>query len=129
MIDPSRLRFTGTHEWVRHKGKTVVVGVAEDAQVRQSDIIHVELPEPDEHHFEAGEDIAVIESVKTSVDLHAPVSGTVSAINTKLLSHPELINEEPYGDGWVVEMKPDSMAEIEELMTIDEYEDTLPEEE
>jgi len=94
-----------------------------------SDITSIELPEPDEHRYEAGEEMGVMESVKTSADFHAPVSGTITATNTELLSRPELINSDPYGRGWIVEMAPASMAELNSLMDIDEYETSLPEEE
>ena len=70
-----------------------------------------------------------MESVKTSADFHAPVAGTITATNTELLSRPELINTDPFGRGWIVEMAPDSVAEANSLMDIDEYENSLPEEE
>ncbi|MDD4871746.1 MAG: glycine cleavage system protein GcvH [Kiritimatiellae bacterium] len=129
MIEPTRLKYTRTHEWVHVKGKKIIVGITDVGQQLLSDITSIDLPEPDEHHYEAGEEIGVIESVKTSADFHAPVSGTIIATNTELLSRPELINSDPFGRGWIVEMAPDSMAELNSLMDIDEYEGSLPEEE
>lgn len=129
MIEQTRLKYTRTHEWVYVKGKKIIVGITDFGQQQLSDITSIDLPEPDEHHYEAGEEIGVMESVKTSADFHAPVSGTITATNTELLSRPELINSDPFGRGWIVEMAPDSMAELSSLMDIDEYENSLPEEE
>jgi len=129
MFEATRLKYTRTHEWVHVKGKKIIVGITDFGQQQLSDITSVDLPEPDEHHYEAGEEIGVIESAKTSADFHAPVSGTITATNTELLSTPELINSDPYGRGWIVEITPDSMAEISGLMDMDEYEGSLPEDE
>jgi glycine cleavage system H protein len=129
MINLDTLRFSSTHEWVRVERKKVIVGITDFQQRRLSDVISIELPEPDDHHFEKGEEIGVLESVSTSADFHAPISGKIVAVNTRLLSQPELINSSPYGDGWLIEMKPDSLADVSELMNADEYEDALPEDE
>jgi len=130
MIDPSDLRFTDMHEWVRIKDRnTIVVGITDFAQARLSDITSVELPEPDEHHYEAREEISVIEALNTSAAFHAPVSGVIVATNTDLLGRPELVNLDPYGSGWLVEMQPDNMADILSFMDVDEYEANLPEDE
>ena len=129
MIEQTKLKYTRTHEWVLVKGKKIIVGVTDFGQQQLSDITSIDLPEPDEHHYEAGEEIGVMESVKTSADFHAPVAGTITATNTELLSRPELINTDPFGRGWIVEMAPDSVAEANSLMDIDEYENSLPEEE
>ena len=126
--EPQDIRCTQTHEWVRAEGKKLVMGITEYGQSLLSDVIRIELPEPDDHHYEANEDIAVIESLHAALDYHAPVAGTIIAVNHELLSKPELINEDPYGDGWLVELKPDKMADIDELMDIDEYEAHLPDE-
>ena len=129
MIEPTRLKYTRTHEWVYVKGKKIVVGVTDYAQQQLSDITSVDLPEPDDQLYEAGEEIGMLESVKTSADFHAPVAGTITATNTELLSRPELINSDPFGRGWVIEMAPASMAELNTLLDVDEYEATLPEDE
>ena len=129
MIDPSNLRFTRTHEWVRVKGKRVVVGITDYGQSQLSDVVGVELPEPDESHYDANEDLGVLESTRKSSDFHAPIAGTVVLVNAKLFSEPELINSDPYGDGWLIEMKPDNLADVHELMGIHEYEAKLPEDE
>jgi len=129
MSDPAELRYTATHEWVRVQGKKIIVGLSEHALAEISDVIKVELPEPDEHHYAPGDDVGVIESVEASVDLHAPVAGTIVAANTAAFSRPDVITDDPYGEGWLIEMKPDSMADLRNLMNIDEYEDSLPQEE
>jgi glycine cleavage system H protein len=129
-IDPSDLRFTDTHEWVRIKDRnTIAVGITDFAQARLSDVTSVELPEPDEHHYEAREEISVIEALNTSAAFHSPVAGVIVATNTELLGRPELANLDPYGSGWLVEMRPDNMTDILGFMDVDEYEANLPEDE
>jgi len=128
--DPTFLRFSETHEWVKIKDRfTIVAGLAEFALNKLSDVLSVDLPEPDEHHYEAGDDVGIVEALNSSVTLHAPVSGRVVASNTALLTNPELICEDPYGRGWLFEMRPDSMEDVQELLDYDEYEGRLPEEE
>jgi len=127
MSDTADMRFTHTHEWVLPIGETVRVGLSDFAQHQLADIISVELPEPDDHHYEADEDICVVESLNSAQDLRAPISGVIVAINTDLLGSPELINSDPYDDGWIVEMRPDSMSELDALMDLYEYEASLPE--
>jgi len=129
MTDPAKLKFTETHEWVRVQGDRLRVGVSDFAQQKLSDIIHVDLPEPDDHHYEAGEEMCVLESLKTAADVHAPLSGIIVAINSSLLSKPELVNSDPYGDGWLVEMHADHADDVNGLADYDEYEASLPEEE
>jgi glycine cleavage system H protein len=129
MRDPSELKYTRTHEWACLKGNRIVVGITDYAQAHLADIVNVEMPEPDDHHYDAGEECCVIGSLKTSRACLMPVSGTIVAINTELLSRPEVINSDPYGEGWLVEIKPDSREEIRDLMDVDEYEASLPEEE
>ena len=129
MRDPADMRFTEAHEWVYVKGTTILVGLTEFAQQRLSDITHVEMPEPDDQHYEAREEVGVLESLQSSKDLHAPVSGRIVAINNELLAKPELVNMDPYGQGWLFEMKPDRMSDVEALMDLDEYEAGLPEDE
>jgi glycine cleavage system H protein len=126
--DLENLKLTTTHEWVRAKGKnTVVVGISDYGQQLLSDITSVELPETE--HFNAGEDVGVIESIRLTVDIHAPLAGTVSRVNAELLANPELINSDPFGAGWLFEMKPDKITDVQELMSFDEYEANLPEDE
>jgi len=126
MFEQSELRFTETHEWVFVKGETIVVGLTDYGQHLLSSVTNVELPEPDDHHYEVNEDMSSIESLRTSIDLHAPVSGVIVGINTDLLSTPELVNSDPYGNGWVVAMKPDRMADVDDLLSVDEYDSRVP---
>lgn len=126
MTEPYDLRFTSTHEWIALEGKTRRCGISEYGQFFMGDIIKVDLPEPDDHHYEEGEEIGTIESLKTSLDIHMPVSGRITAVNINLLSNPEIINDDPYGSGWIFEIKPDKTSAVEELMDIDEYEADIP---
>jgi len=122
------LKLTPTHEWVRRKTKTIVIGITDYGQQMLSDVTGVDLPEPDDQRYDARDDLGVIESVRTTIDFHAPVSGTVVKVNSELLANPELINQDPFGKGWLVEMKPDKMSDVDGLMDFDEYESDLPEE-
>ena len=125
--DFSDVLFARSDEWVRPNGDTIIIGFSDHAQAHMGDAIGVELPEPDDHHYEPDEDIGVVEADAVTRDFRAPVSGTIVAINTSLFSHPELINEDPYGRGWLVEMKPDRMDDLEDLFEVDEYEAIRPE--
>ena len=128
MDDLTAMKFTRSHEWALRKADTIIVGITDFAQHKLSDITGVELPEPDEHHYEAHEEMCVIESLKTAADCRAPVPGVITAINMSLMTRPELVNNDPYGQGWLVEMRPDNMADIDDLMDADRYEVMLPDE-
>jgi glycine cleavage system H protein len=129
MDDLINYRFTGSDEWIRPKGDRIVAGLSDYAQSRMGDIVHVELPEPDDHLFEADEDIGVIQSLSATLEFHAPVTGTITRINTELLSRPELVNADPYGEGWIIEMQPSDPSELDDLMDVHEYESELPDDE
>ena len=130
MMDHADLKFTRTHEWVRVEKGTIVVGITDYIQNLLPRITNIELPEPDEHHhYERGEDISVIESLRNTHDFKSPVSGIVVGVNFELLSNPELINEDPYDKGWIIRMKPDNMKDVNRLLDFYTYEDNLPEEE
>ena len=108
----------------------IVVGLTEYGQQELSQILNIDLPAPDEHHhYDIDEEVGVIESSRNSTDLYAPVSGVVVAINNELLHTPELVNSDPYGAGWLFQMKPDDMGEFYGMLDIDAYEELLPEEE
>lgn len=121
-------RFTHNDEWISPAGDVYRIGITDFAQQHLGDIIHVELPEADDHHCEEDEELGVIESLSGSMELHAPVAGTITAVNANLLSHSELINASPYENGWIVEMTIDDASRLDELMDIDEYEAELPDE-
>lgn len=96
--------YTKSHEWLTVEGKTVTVGITDFAQAQLGDVVFLELPNPG-RKLDAGESFGVVESVKAASDLYAPVSGRVNAINEKLAAKPELINSDPYGDGWILKLE------------------------
>jgi len=120
--NPSDLRYTETHEWLRDNGDgTVTVGITEHAQDLLGDVVFVELPEV-ESSLTAEENCGVIESVKAASDMYAPVDGDVTEVNEELDGEPELINTAPFGEGWIFTMKVKDMADVEALMDADAYE-------
>ena len=120
------LKFTEDHLWVRVEGRRAQVGLSEYAQDELGEVIAVELPDVGDI-LEKGENFGEIESIKTVSDLIAPVSGTVSAVNAELEDHPSLVNEDPYHEGWLVELELSDRNEIEDLMDPDEYEEFISE--
>ncbi len=97
-------RYTKTHEWLVLEGKTATVGITDFAQAQLGDVVFLELPKPG-RKVSAGEAFGVIESVKAASDLYAPVTGTVSQVNDKLSSNPELVNSDPFGEGWIMKVE------------------------
>ncbi|MDK2836331.1 MAG: glycine cleavage system protein [Thermosediminibacterales bacterium] len=124
---PKDLKYTKEHEWIKEEDDNYVVGITLHAQEELGDIVFVELPEVGEK-FEQGESFAVVESVKAVSDIYAPVSGKVIKVNEKLLDKPELINEDPYGEGWIAVFEIEDPAEIDNLLSADEYKQFLEEE-
>jgi len=120
MSVPANLRYTKTHEWVRVEGDTAVVGITDHAQKELTDIVYVE-PPPVGDNVEAGKECAVVESVKAASDIYAPVSGEVIEANTSLGNKPELVNQDPYGQGWLFKVKMSDPLQVEELLRPDEY--------
>lgn len=103
---PSGLQYTKEHEWIRREGDgTVVVGITDHAQHQLGELVYVELPEAG-RVLQPGDAMAVVESTKAASDVYAPVAGTVTAVNPALASQPELVNTDPYGQGWLVRLKP-----------------------
>ncbi|MHB8627274.1 MAG: glycine cleavage system protein GcvH [Aggregatilineales bacterium] len=117
---PVDLKYAKTDEWVRLDGDEAVIGITDYAQKALNDITYVEFPRVGET-FHAGDGFGSVESVKAASDMHLPISGTVTAINTALESAPELINQDPYGKGWFARIKPSTLAELDQLMTADAY--------
>ena len=117
---PENLLYTQEHEWVRVEGNKAVVGITQFAQEQLGDIVFVELPEVGTL-IEQESPFGVVESVKTVSDLYAPVSGTVTASNKDLETHPEHVNNEPYGTGWIIEVEFSDEKELEKLMSPDDY--------
>ena len=118
---PSDLLYTKSHEWVRREDDgTVTIGITDHAQELLGDLVFVETPEVG-GNFDAGDDCAVVESVKAASDVYAPISGEVVESNELLANAPETINAEPYGDGWIFRIKPSDETELEDLMDAEAY--------
>ena len=126
---PGDLKFLKSHEWLRIDGNgKVTVGISEHAQGLLGDLVYVELPNVGDR-VEAGNACAVVESVKAASDVYAPVTGTVSAVNTALSDKPETINEDAYGDGWLFVLQMDDAEQLNELLGPDDYAEALEEDE
>ena len=112
---PEGLHYTKEHEWLRVEGDEIVIGITDHAQNALTDIVFVELPEAGEVHEEMGE-FAIVESVKSASPIFAPLAGEITAVNEALEDAPELMNEDPYGEGWIVKMRLDDMSALEGLL-------------
>ncbi|WP_169392864.1 MULTISPECIES: glycine cleavage system protein GcvH [Psychrobacter] len=122
---PADLKYVASHEWLRLEDDgTITVGITDHAQDLLGDVVFVDLPDVGDN-ISVDEEIAVVESVKAASDVFAPISGEVIAINESLEDDPEIINSDPYGDGWFFKMKPENMADFEALMSADEYQNEL----
>ncbi|MFB6192566.1 MAG: glycine cleavage system protein GcvH [Haloarculaceae archaeon] len=119
---PEDCRYLETHEWARDEDGTVRVGISDFAQDELGDVVFVELPSEGEA-VTAGEPFGVVESIKAVSDLYAPVSGTVAAANERLFDEPELVNEDPFGDGWMLSIEPS--GEEGALLSPAEYRDQI----
>ena len=115
------LKYTKDHEWVRVEGDIAYVGITDFAQGELGDIVYVEIETLDEG-IEMGDVFGTVEAVKTVSDLFMPISGEVIELNEKLESEPELVNSDPYGDGWMVKIKIDNISQLDELLDLDGYE-------
>lgn len=125
---PGDLLYTSEHEWLRREEDgSVTVGITDHAQEALGDLVYVELPEVDQE-VDSGGDMAVVESVKAASDVYAPISGVVMAVNEMLNDDPERINADPYGDGWIVRLQPDDELDESELLSPDDYQTLLDEE-
>ena len=118
------LRFSETHLWVRAEGDGAQIGISDQGQTDLGEIIAVELPDIGDP-IEKGEPFGELESVRTVQELVAPVNGTVRAVNGELEDHPSLANEDPYHEGWLIEIEVTDEGELDELMATEEYEDYL----
>lgn len=118
---PNDLRYTKDHEWVREQDDgTLAIGITDHAQASLGDLVFVELPEADDT-VGAGDACAVVESVKAASDVYCPLGGTISEANAALADAPDLVNSDPYGDGWLFRLQPDSPTELEELLDNEAY--------
>jgi glycine cleavage system H protein len=121
-------RYAESHEWARWADDELVCGITDHAQETLSDVVYVELPMVGDV-FDAAEPYGVVESVKAASDLYTPVGGEVTAVNEELETAPELVNQDPYGDGWMIRLDPSDPDEFEDLMSAEEYEALVEEEE
>ena len=124
MSVPQDLQYTKSHEWVRQEGDTASIGITDHAQDELGDVVFVELPSEGDT-FEAGDSFGTVESVKAVSDLYTPIGGEVVEVNSALESAPERINEDPYGEGWIVRLRTSGEAD---LLSAEEYEKVLEEE-
>jgi glycine cleavage system H protein len=118
---PQEFLYTKEHEWIRVDEQIGTIGITDHAQKELGDIVYVELPKPGEH-LAATESFGTVESVKAVSEIYSPVSGEVTAVNTKLQNNPEMLNSDPHGEAWLVQVRLSDRSEIEKLMSADEYE-------
>lgn len=124
---PEDLLYTKEHEWLRMEGNRGRVGITDYAQHSLGDIVFVELP-PIGKEFKAGEAFGVVESVKSASDIYMPISGKVVAVNEEVVNSPQIINQDPYGKGWMIEIEPSNPEEIKELLDASGYKKLVEEE-
>lgn len=117
---PDNLRYTKDHEWIRIEGNEAIVGITDFAQRELGDIVYVEV-ETLGKDLEAGSVFGTVEAVKTVSDLYLPLSGSISEVNPNLNANPELVNNDPYGEGWMVRMKIKDIADVDTLLTAEAY--------
>ncbi len=121
---PEELRYSPDHEWVRPEGDLVRVGLTDYAQDQLGDVVYVELP-PVGARIAQGAVFATVESVKAVSECFLPLAGEVVAVNGPLVDDPALLNQSPYGDGWMIQLRPDDPAELEKLLTAADYHSRL----
>jgi glycine cleavage system H protein len=125
---PTDLKYTKSHEWVRSESDgSVTIGITDHAQGLLGDMVFIELPEA-ETTYGAGDECAVVESVKAASDVYCPISGEVTAVNEELADTPEIVNQDAFGEGWMFKIKPEDAEEIGELMDAEAYAELLADE-
>ncbi len=123
---PDDLRYTSTDEWVRRDGDEMVSGITAFASDQLGDVVYIQLPEPGKHYSQ-GDPFGEIESVKAVSDLYCPVAGEIVAANEELNDNPGLVNEDPYGRGWMIRLRPDNPADYDSLLDASAYEQSTRE--
>jgi len=118
------LKYTKGHEWLKIKGNTAQIGITDHAQSELTDIVFVELPEIGKE-VKKGDELCVVESVKSVSEIYAPLSGKITKVNEKLEDSPETINESPYDEGWLVEIEIADLSETNDLLDADSYKKTI----
>ncbi|MFC7073538.1 glycine cleavage system protein GcvH [Halovenus rubra] len=121
---PDDCQYLESHEWARTENDTIRIGISDFAQDELGDVVFVELPNEGDA-VEQDSEFGVVESIKAVSDIYAPVSGTVTAINEELFDVPELLNEDPYGDGWMIEVEFDDENELDALLSPDAYREQI----
>ncbi|MFM9873298.1 MAG: glycine cleavage system protein GcvH [Fimbriimonadaceae bacterium] len=121
---PVDLKYTKSHEWVRVDGDTAVIGITDHAQSELGDVVFIDLPNVG-RHLGAAESFCTVESVKTVSDVYSPIAGEVTAVNETLGAQSELVNSDPYGDGWLVKIKLDDAGSLEGLLSAEGYSASL----
>lgn len=124
MNHPVDLHYTKNHSWVRLDGDLVVTGITDHAQDALGDLVYVEAPDVGAHLM-AGDTAGFVESVKTASDIFVPMDGEIVEVNALLEEDPDLVNTDPYGDGWIYKIKPVSVSDVEELLSADDYERSI----
>jgi glycine cleavage system H protein len=127
-VDPEDLHYAASHEWVRVEGETGTIGITDHAQKELGEIVYLELPEVG-HVFNAEDEFGTVESVKAVSELFTPVSGEVVEVNKGAIQEPGIVNDDPYGDGWLIKVKLSTDQEISKLMSAEKYAEYLKEEE
>ena len=121
---PSNLKYTKDHEWIRVEGEEAFVGITDFAQNELGDIVFVEC-ETEGETLDANEVFGTVEAVKTVSELLLPVAGEILEFNSNLEDQPELVNSDPYGEGWIIKVKPSNLADVESLLSADDYKATI----
>jgi glycine cleavage system H protein len=121
---PEDLRYTREHEWARRKGERIVIGITDFAQDQLGDVVFVGLPEPGTE-VSAGKPLGEVESTKSVSDIYAPVTGTITERNARLEESPDLVNQDPYGEGWMVLIASKTPAELDGLLSATQYQDFI----
>jgi glycine cleavage system H protein len=127
-MNPDDIKYHREHAWVRAEGKRATIGITDYAQQQMGDIVYIDLPEVDTE-IDADSELSEVESTKATSPVVSPISGTVAEVNEDLADSPEIINEDPYGNGWLVVLEMGDPSELNDLMSKSEYEKYLKEEE
>lgn len=117
---PAELKYLASHEWARIEGDIAVVGITDHAQEALGDLVYIELPDVGDE-LKAGDEAGVVESVKAASDIYAPLTGEVVEVNSALVDSPEMVNSDPYNDGWMYKIRIADAAEIDDLLSAEDY--------
>lgn len=120
---PEDLRYTEDHEWVRLEGNIATIGVTDHAQSELGDVVYIDIEM--DGKVSKGDTLGTIEAVKTVADMYSPVSGTVVEVNNSINDNPEVVNSDPYGDGWIVKIEIDDESEFEDLLDVKSYKESI----